>query len=450
MTRTSLRLGAPVAALVLAVACASNPPAAPRATAPRYPDYAKPDVPAALRAPQEVIGRHDLAWSRLQAGDLRGAQRGFTEILRTSQTFYPAEAGLGYVALADRQFKVAATRFGAAIARNDRYLPAWQGMAEAQLGLDNDAQAIAALERIVALDPKQEAAKTRLDLVRFRQLQALIEAGRRARQAGRFDEAEDALERALALSPKSVMILRDLTAVEVDRGDLAAAEAHARQVVQLQPAEGESHASLGAILEARGNYREAAAAYGRAADVDPRWRTRAEALRDRAELAALPPEFRAIPSATTLTRAQVAAYIGIRFKGLVEKAPRRATVVATDVRTHWAAPWILPITQAGIMDVFPNHTFQPSTTVRRGDLARVVVQLMTLAAAGRPAEVAKWRAARPRFVDLPPAHLMYPAAAFAVGCGAMTAPENRFNATRPATGPDLTTALARVEQVAPR
>ena len=44
----------------------------------------------------------------------------------------------------------------------------------------------------------------------------------------------------------------------------------------------------------------------------------------------------------------------------------------TDVRGHWAQRWILQITQAGLMDAFPNHTFQPGQLVRRADLARIV------------------------------------------------------------------------------
>ena len=59
-------------------------------------------------------------------------------------------------------------RFAAAVAREARYVPAWIGLAEAQLGLNNDGQAIAALERVLAIDPKREAVRARLELVRFR------------------------------------------------------------------------------------------------------------------------------------------------------------------------------------------------------------------------------------------------------------------------------------------
>jgi hypothetical protein len=86
----------------------------------------------------------------------------------------------------------------------------------------------------------------------------------------------------------------------------------------------------------------------------------------------MPPEYRAIEQATTVTRAQLAALIGVRLEGLVKRAPQRNTAVITDTRGNWAAPWIIPVARAGFMEVYSNHTFQPSATVRRGDLAFAV------------------------------------------------------------------------------
>ncbi len=443
-----------VVALVAAfgMSCASKPPPVPpAAVAPKFPDYPAPVVPAALRPDPALRERHEAGWRRLQAGDLRGATRDFSEVLKSSPAFYPSETGLGYALLADREFKPAVTRFSSALGRDNLYLPAWQGLAEAHLGAGNFTEAIAALERVVVLDPKRESARTRLELLKFRQVQALLESSRRDRQAGRLDEAQASLERALALSPTSALILRELASLETSRGALEAAETHARRAVQVDADDDEAHAALGGVLEARGRLRDAAGAYARAASIDPKWRDRSEALREKADLAAVPAEFRAIPTATSVTRAEVAALIGTRLDKLIESAPRRVTAVATDVRTHWAATWILPVTQAGVMDISPNHLFQPTAPVRRDHLAQIVGQLLNLAAAGRTTELAKWKAARPRFADLSTTNVFYTAAALAVSAGAMTAQEGgRFEPLRPATGPEVLAAIARIEQLTAR
>jgi tetratricopeptide (TPR) repeat protein len=447
--------GRALAAALLLVAvssCTKTPPAGPPANvAPKYPDYPEPAVPTTLKATPDLVDRHNLGWRRLQAGDLRGATRDFNEVLKLAADFYPAETGIGFALLADEEYKQAAVRFGSALTRDNRYLPAWQGLADAQLAAGNVGEAVAALERIVALDPKRESARTRLELLKFRQVQALLDTGRKERLAGRLDNAQQSLERALALSPSSALILRELAAVETSRGALEAAEAHARRAMQVDPADVETYVALGTVLEAQGKLREAQTVFAKAAGIDPSYKARSEELRDKADMAAVPAEFRAMPTSATVTRAEVAALIGIRLEKLIETAPKRAAAVATDVRTHWAAPWILPVTQAGVMEIAPNHTFQPAALVRRDNLAQIVGQLLTLAAAGRPTELTKWRAARPKFADIGAGHVFYTAAALAVSSGAMTSlPGDRFEPTRAATGPEVMAAIARIEQIAGR
>ena len=169
-----------IAAAMLVAGCASRTRPVVVPGAPAFPDYPRLEIPANLPVAEDVRDRHELAWQRLQAGDLRNANREFNESLKRSATFYPAETGLGFVALAGRDFKQASSRFSAALAKNDRYLPAWIGLADAHVGLGSDVEAIAALERALEIDPKREALRDRLELVRFKEVQSLIGAGQRA------------------------------------------------------------------------------------------------------------------------------------------------------------------------------------------------------------------------------------------------------------------------------
>ena len=449
------RAAAVVAVALTAGSCASTARPSTPATigAPRYAEFPTPDVPAALGAPAERVARHEAAWRRLQAGDLTTAEREFTAILREDAAFYPAATGLGFTALARRDFRRASTQFAAATAANDGYLPAWLGQVEARLGQDDDRGAIAALERVVALDAQNERARTRLDLVRLRHVQALIDGARRARASGRTDDAIAGLEQARALSPASAVVFRELALTHQARQSLDEAETHARRAIELATDDAEAHALLGAILEAKGDATGAAAAFAAAAKIDPRpaWVDRAERLREKAATDTIPAEFRALPSAATVTRGQLAALIGMRLEPVLAGAPKRPAAIATDVRGHWAEAWIQAVTQAGVMDVYPSHTFQPEVHVRRSDLANVVSDLLALIGARQPSDLAAWRAARPRFIDLPVSNVFYPSAALAVSAGVMkTADGSRFGSTLPATGADVVAAVTRLEQLAGR
>jgi tetratricopeptide (TPR) repeat protein len=452
MTRR-LRRAAPLLLALAVSACASTRPAGPAAApvTPRYPDYPTPVVPANLSAAPEIVARHERAWNRLQGGDPRGASREFNEILKRAPDFYPAQTGLGYALLAGKDFDDASEQFAAATTRNERYLPAWMGRAEAELALGHDAATIIALERIVVLDPAREDVKTRLELLQFRELQALIESGQKARQAGRHAEAIAAFQRALDRSPTSRTILNELAVTERDAGMLDLAEAHARRSLALDNRDAESYALLSTILERLGRLEEALTAIDRAVALDPRpdWRDRRDALSRIAEVARIPVEVRELPAAETVTRAQAAAYIGIHLEPLLSRSSRRVAVVVTDARNHWAASWILQVTQTGVMEVLPNHTFQPSNAIRRGDLARIVMRLIDLSPQRR-ADATRWRSVRPRFADLPAGNLFYPAAAFAVSAGAMAVEGDRFFHTRPATGQEFAAAIERVRQLTGR
>ena len=450
MNRSRARAATLLAVLIGVAGCASNPNKPAAATAPAFATFAMPTVPATLSVPPERLQQHDTAWRLLQAGDARGAAQAFQEILKRWPDFYPSETGWAYALLAAQQYPDAVVRFRAALFREQRYAPALQGLVEAELAQGHTSEAIDALERLVPFASDPEAARTRLEVLRLKEIQSFVDGARAARQSGRLDEARGLLERALNRAPLNVGILAELAAVETARGSLETAELYARRAISVNASDAAGQGALGGVLEARGRPREALAAFTAAAAIDPRWNDAVARVRDKMEVGAVPKESRDLESAASVTRAEAAAYIGMRLDRLLASAPRRVVAVATDVRGHWAEPWIFAVTSAGVMEILPNHTFQPAQPVRRDELAASLSTLVELAAASQPKELASWQAVRPKLVDLPEAHLFYAPAALALAAGTMTAEDGRFNPTRPVTGADFVRAIRRVQQIAGR
>jgi hypothetical protein len=134
---------------------------------------------------------------------------------------------------------------------------------------------------------------------------------------------------------------------------------------------------------------------------------------------------------------------------VIRDAPPRQVVI-TDTRGHWAAEWITPVARAGIMDPFANHTFQPRTRLRRGDLAMVVSRLLGLIAARDP-DLRARLAQRPVIADMTPRHTQYAAAAAAVASGVMPLlAGDRFQVGQAVTGAEAVEALDRVRALAAR
>src|SRR5262249_15848401 len=252
----------------------------------------------------------------------------------------------------------------------------------------------------------------------------------------KLEDAERILQRASDASPSSAILARELARIELARGELDDASGHAHRAVDLDSGDAEALALVGDVLEAQGLTRNAADPYARAIQIDARggWREKFNALEARANFEALPAEYRSIPTSPTVTRAQVAAMIGIELKPVIDAAPARAAQVMTDIRSHWAAPWILAVSRAGVMDVLPNHTFQPNANVRRADLAQIVSQTLNLLSSRRPMDLAAWRAARPHIADVAAGHVSYRAISVAMAAGAMqTDADGKFWPARPAS-----------------
>ncbi|HLG53759.1 MAG TPA: tetratricopeptide repeat protein [Vicinamibacterales bacterium] len=422
----------------------------PVPTTAAHPDFLYPTVPVAM---QRTFGAEhvDLGWRYLQIDDLRSADREFAAALKSHAKIYPAHAGHGYVALARKDFDRAVTAFDSALAAASTYVPALVGRGQALLALRKESEALAAFDAAVTADPSLTDVRRRAEVLRFRNLQDIIEAARAAASAGRMSEARIAYGRALAASPESAFLHRELGIVERKDGRADQALAHLRRAFDLDPMDVASLVQIGELLEGREDFAGAEAAYRQAAALDPSadLTARLAVVSKRAREARLPAEFTAALTSEQLTRGELAALIGVRLEELLRQAPERQVVI-TDTREHWAATWIAAVAQAGVIDPYENHTFQPRTRVRRGDLATAVSRLLAVVAANDTALRARLDQ-RPAIADMTQRHVQYPAAAVVVASGVMPLLDgDRFQVGRPVSGAEAVEVVERVRALAAR
>ena len=433
-------------------ACAGKKPDLPPpvAASAKYPDYIFPAAVAGLGTPA-AEERHKAGWLWLQAGDLKAAERNFDAALKLSATFYPSEVGLGYVGLAKKDLNDAATHFDRAVVANPRYVPALVGRGEALLGLGERDMALKSLEAAVVADPSLGALRTRIEVLRVRGLQDDVADARKATEAGRFDEAHRIYARAIAASPDSPFLYREAADVARRQGDFDDALRQAQKALELEPTDVRAQTLIGEIYEAQKETAKAVAAYEAALALEPNevLTRKVELLRDELAVAAMPMEFHTIEASTMLSREQLAALVGVRLDSLFKRAPLRDAVVITDARGSWAVPWIMSVTRAGVMEVYPNHTFQPAAVVRRGDLADAASRVLSLIAIEKPALASSWKSGKRQFADVPPAHLSYPAASVSVEAGVMQPlSDGSFQLARPVTGAEAVAAVKKLEELA--
>jgi tetratricopeptide (TPR) repeat protein len=433
-----------------AVACGPRTAAPAAPMAPKFPDYVFPEAPMNTGSPA-AQQHQQTGWEYLQAGDSRSADREFNAALKQSPEFYPAEAALGYSALSRRDASSAIEHFDRALSRNPQYAPALAGKGDALLSQNHPDQALRAFEAALAAEPNLQGLRSRAEVLKLRTSQQDIATARKASDENRFDDARRAYAEAIAASPDSAFLYRELAAVDRKAGDTAAALAHAEQAVKLDPSDARSLRLEAQIYEQQRAWAKAAEAYAAANAIEPSDATAAkiDEMQEHAAFESMPVEYKTIAESPAITRAQLAALLGVRLEGLLHRSRATSAPVITDTRGNWAAPWILSVTRAGVMEVFSNHTFQPNAVVRRGDLAHAVSQLLSRIAAEKPRLAAKWRDPRPRFPDVSPAHLSYPAVARAIASGVMDTLEGgTFQLNRPVSGAEAMQVVDRLEALA--
>lgn len=446
MSPRSVALIVLLAASVAACAPRPRPVTAP---APAQHEYVYPSVPAdLLQAFVQPSRDHAAAWQLLLAGQEAESGRRFSAILRRAPGFYPSETALAYVAVAARRNEAALDAFERVLSRQAAYPSALAGRGEALLALGREYDALSALDAAVAADPSLESVRQRAELLRLRLVEQGLGSARQLAREGMWAEAEAAYAHLLAISPDNAVALGEVADVERRLGKGQAAKAYAERALAADPGDVKAALVIADVLEGEGRADEALALVERVRRVtsSSELDSRISALRARADEAALPEQYRSLPGSPQVTRAQLAALVGIRFDRLLDAAAPSRTALVTDARGNWAQPWILRVVAAGIMDVYPNHTFEPQRWIDRAELAQVATRLLALGA-GRTGRDGSSSPDPLTFTDVGPGHLAYPAASAAVAAGVMDVlDDGAFGPSRRATGAEAIETMTRLEE----
>jgi tetratricopeptide (TPR) repeat protein len=434
-----------IGALVIAGCAPKKPTTTP--TAAQFPDFVFPA--SFVSAAQGQAERQRDAWNALQSGNIGAADKQLNRLLQRAPSDASLVAGLGYVSLARHDLSQALARFDQAVTLQPSFASALVGKGLTLVELGRAGDAIGAFEAAQKSNPALELT-ARIEALRFRAVDESISLARTAAAAGRTDEARAAYAQALSASPDSPLLLRELALVERRSGDIEQARVHLERAATVDPHDRATQVALAELFEAQADYDRALRGYdaAQAIEATPDIEARRAAVRERVDLAQLPAEFRAIATRSTATRGDLAALIGIRLPALLRGAAPRPPSVVTDTRNHWASRWIAPVLRAGVMEPYPNHTFQPRDEIRRLDLAVTVARVLDLISTQEPTRAARWLDKTVTLADLPSTHPAFKDVSRAVAAGVLDAPNRTFDPTRLVTGSETQEAVVRLERLA--
>jgi tetratricopeptide (TPR) repeat protein len=415
-------------------ACApARPPSIPDGE-----DYVYPTIRAG-ELPADDAAELQKAWRRVLSGDVSGAERGFHRLLARRPGLASAETGLAFARLRGGRLQEAAQGFARVLEREPTFVPALVGAASVAYRQEDAEGSLAFLRRLEVVRPDDPTLRRRLPERKLQVTERRVAAAQAALARGDSEAALSEYQRALLAAP-------EVGAVRIEAANLLAAHGDAEAAIELLRADPMSERQvqlrLGELLEAQRHPIDAFEVYRRMLLQDPKdaeATAKALAARAAAELQGMPEEYRRIAQATRISRADLAALVAVKVTAL-RRVEMRQPEVAVDISGSWAREYILQALALGILDLYPNHTFQPGATARRGDLARVVGRVLDVLGAPAPAEVT--------ITDMSATNLYHDAVVRAVGAGLMDlTAAGAFEAWRPVSGrdaSDVLDALARL------
>lgn len=388
----------------------------------------------------------EAGWRWLRRGNLQAAADELEGLGRRHPEEAAVATALGYLELRAGSYAAAERYFDSALRRAPRLAPASGGQVLVALARDDEEEAYRRVLELEDVDPTHELVDRYRTRLQVDVAESRLRAARAAFEQERFEEAADAYEHALEVAPEAGALYLEAAEAALAAGGLDAAVRLAERAAELEPMNATAHEVLAEALYRSDALERAVQSMRRAAELlsgDDDVAERLASLEAEYRERNLPEQYARISSTRRLTREELAALLYVELRDFFEATPgTRQPGIATDIPDSWASAYILPVVRAGILEVFPNYTFQPQAFVDRADLAGALASAFEQFAP--EAYEAALRAIRSResFPDLSRENVSFPAAALSVSLGWLDTGEGgAFEPRRLASGAEAERAV---------
>ena len=347
------------------------------------------------------------AWAALKRGDLEKARK-MLAALGTRNPF--CYAGLGYAALIANDLRAAEANFLQSV-RDFPELPlAYIGLG--QIYQRTNQPDLAYNEYLEALkrDPENEWAKREADAYRTERTDRLLAEGRAHITAGDLAEARDSYLRALEYAPRAQEAHLALARIYLREKNYPSALFHLKTASTNDPNDKQIVLDYADALFLAGQQSRSLDAYQRVLEIDPQNKTakdRAESLKGRLGVVELPSQYGGIPALEAVTKEDVAALIGVKFREILEESAPKPPVIV-DITTSWANRYIVKVAAHALMEVYSNHTFQPRKILARAEFAETLVRLVDFLKKQKYRIIEQIPVDRIKIADVPQEHVYFP------------------------------------------
>ena len=315
------------------------------------------------------------AWQNIKQGNASKAIGRLSRLDEDNPFYY---TGLGYAYYVLQDIPRAESYFKAATNAYPALALAHLGLGQIYQETAREDMAFTEYREVLKHDPDHPWAKARYEGIQFRKTQEAMDSGRAYFSSGDSEAAKTSYLRALYYTPQSTEAHRALADIYTSESQFENAIVHFKAAVNDEPENTELLAAYADALFQSGDNALSMEVYQQLLSMDPdneTARQRVETLKNRLGIFELPSQYHTIPSTESLTKEQMSALIGVKFKDVLDR-PEGKPPIIIDISTSWASRYILDTASLGLLDVYPNHTFQPRKIITRAEMAETLHRLI--------------------------------------------------------------------------
>ncbi len=348
---------------------------------PPAPSFYLEDIPPAVTAKLTLDERIAVeeAWANLRRSRADRAEKLLLQ-LEADNPLHWAGRGFVYLLRADTASAESAFQEAARLSP-DLTLP-HIGLAQIYEARGEKEPLYSEYQEILRSDPANRWARPKFEMLRSELTGELYGGAVSYREAGDTERAKTALLELLFYDPDSEDAHYLLGLIYADEDDAESAVLHYKAFLAQSPESPERRKiitrRLAELFLEREDFDLSLEYFQKLSEIDPEDEgvaARIKELKSRLGIFEPPSQYQAIPSFEAVTREDLAALIGVKFKDFLGLSDTRPKILV-DIATSWAQNFIIQVASLEIMRAFDNHTFQPKRIVNRAEMAAILVRLI--------------------------------------------------------------------------
>ncbi len=335
------------------------------------------NLPASIAAEFSLEERilAEEAWEALNRGEGKKAEKQISK-LGAQHPIY--NVGLAYAYFLQNRLQKAEELFKAALKDLPNMILIHSGLAQIYRNKGRDDRAFAEYREILKREPEHPWAKQQYEILKNKKYDESLLEAKAAIAAGDADGSKEAYLKALYYAPQSTEVHLVLADIYKKENKLQNALVHLKAASSNEPENAGILRDYAETLYLAAQYTKSLEIYEKLNNLEPGNREiegRIEGIKNKLGIYELPTRYNSIASSEAVSKEEIAALLAVRFKGILDEVPGTPPIII-DIATSWASQFILQVTSLGILDIYPNHTFQPKKIVTRAEMAEILLRLI--------------------------------------------------------------------------